>query len=175
MRLILLLVSALVVQEIATTGVALLSAHQAGYSIVLITLIFALATAFDLIVGYAAGKWVQREFGHSRLVQWGEKTAKRFHEYLGHSGSRATLALVGFVSYAYVNSFLASWLEFSPLETGLWLFLGDLAWYALMWLIVLGIHSTGSSVSTEIYLSVGASILFIIGIRFVAKSVLKRE
>jgi membrane protein YqaA with SNARE-associated domain len=175
MRLWLILIGALLVQEIATTSVVLLSAHQAGYSILLITLIFILATTFDLVVGYMAGKWVQQRFGHSRLVKWGERTARRFHTYLGKSGSRATLVLVGFVSYAYINSFLASWLEIPPREAALWLFIGDLGWFALEWLLVLGIHSTGSGVSTELYLSVGISILFIIGIRFIAQNLLKRE
>ena len=174
MRLWLLLIGALIVQEIATTNIVLLSAHRAGYSGLLIALIFVLATAFDLAVGYLIGKYVQRRFAGSKLVTKAATLARRFERYLGRYGARITLLLLGFVSYAYVNSFLASWLELPAEELMLWLFLGDLGWYALEWLLVLGTRSVSSSLSTELYISVGISILFIATLRLLSSYIFKR-
>jgi membrane protein YqaA with SNARE-associated domain len=173
MRLWLILIGTLIIQEIATTNVVLLEAHRAGDSGWIIFGIFLLATTFDLFVGYVAGKWVQKRFAGAKLVKRAEREARRFEKYLGTGSERATLALIGFVSYAYVNSFLASWLEISATEACVFLFIGDLGWYALEWLLVLGIRSTSSNISTELYLAVGVSLVFIIGLRFLANYLFK--
>lgn len=171
MRLWLLLVAVFLVQEVATTNLVLLQAWRAGYSLLIIGAIFAVAALFDIIVGYEAGMYV-RGLKNVKLVARSERFAEKFKKSAGKWGVRGTLVFIGALNFPYVNAFFASLLSVPPAETLLYVFLGDLIWFALQWGIVLGVHSITTNLVTELMLVVAASLVAIAIAHFVYRQII---
>jgi hypothetical protein len=49
--------------------------------------------------------------------------------------------LLGNFSFPYINAFIAAWLDVPFWESFFWLFVGNMIWYGLMWLVVIGVSS----------------------------------
>lgn len=135
----LLAVIVLTLQEVVTLNALLFAAKQGHYTIWVIHLIFAVATAFDIWIGYKIGKWTKNRYTTGRIVRFANKVSERFHAFMGKRGRKIAVFLLGNFSFPYVNAFLAAWLDIPFWEAFILLYIGNIVFYVVGWLFILGI------------------------------------
>ena len=174
MRLWIFIIFVFIVQEFVSTNTVLFEVRQYHYNIWLVHLIFILATLFDIWLGYFLGKWLQKTLKQNRLMVWTSKWANKINNFMGKKGNRFSLILLGASNYPYLDSFLVSWLEVPLKDVFLYLLIGELIWYAIEWLFVLGIKTIVPNPYEAVYILIGASILLSIIIRLASKKLANR-
>jgi membrane protein YqaA with SNARE-associated domain len=130
-----------IVQELVTTNAVLLQAYEQEYNGWIIFLIFLAATTFIISLGFFLGKFVQKRFAQSKVVVYTERKVRKLESMVGKTGKRVALVSLGFANFNYINAFIASWLSLSFREVFVYLFIGDLLWYILNSLMILGVHT----------------------------------
>lgn len=136
------IVFALITQEIVSLNAVIFAAYHYHFHVVLIHILFLIATAIDIIIGFIIGKYVRRKMTHGKIVAFAEKWSARFHSYVGRRGRWVALLAIGNFSFPYINAFLAAWLDMPFIESFIFIFIGNIIWYISLWLLVLGIAST---------------------------------
>jgi hypothetical protein len=140
MKLVVLLVLVLTIQETISVNAVLLKAHQSHFSIWVVHLIFLIGTSLDIVIGYVAGSLLRRllkraEWGN-RLTQWCDQLARGKSVDLA---KRPGLLILGFLGQPYLDSFIGSWLVAPFSDVFVMVMIGNSFWYASCWLIVLGV------------------------------------
>lgn len=153
------IISTLFLQEPASTGAAILVIREYGINVGFINFLWFLATSFDIAVGYGIGVWVRRRFPRSRFVRWAEKEAAYVEEHLGKRGADLSAFLLGFVSIAYINGFLFSWLKISFQRSFTFILLGNAAYWAAAWLLAIGVRSVVDDWRIALVVVIGAGLL----------------
>ncbi len=161
------LLPALFIQEAVTLAATLVQALRSGTSPVVINLIWAAATSFDIMAGFWLGRATRRRLHSWRVVQSVERAVARLDRRIGERGLRLVLVSSGFVMYPYVNAFLFSWLDAPFSEVFTLIFLGDALYWAFIWGAVTGISFLSGKSLVAMYLIVIVfAILTIGGSRF---------
>ncbi|HVO28835.1 MAG TPA: hypothetical protein VMT81_02545 [Candidatus Paceibacterota bacterium] len=161
---------ALVFQEVATTGAALVDASAWHLNLWIIDLIWFAATAGDIAAGFFIGRWIQRRFAGSRFDALAKRMSAKVERAAGRTGARLSLVLLGFVSYPYVTAFVASWLTDLPLrDVFLCTILGNALWYAFEWATVFGIAAAGRNYELIFAIIAAAGILLIFAGNFIRR------
>jgi membrane protein YqaA with SNARE-associated domain len=161
MKLWLRIIIVFVVQEVVLMNTTLLQAHQLGYSVIVMTLIFLAASIFDVFVGYKLGTWLQKRFAERKIVAHFKHQVQSLEQLLGSRGYRLVLTMLGFVNFNYVNAFLASWTQLPFKTIATYLVLGDMLWYCTASVVIRGI-TTFVNPFYAIYVVMGISIGFLI-------------
>ncbi len=129
----------LVFQEVVSLNALIFETHRGAYNPWTIHIIFLFVSAFDIWIGFVAGRWVQKKYHNGKIIRFVQKWSDRFEAYAGKKGKRAALLVLGFISYPYINSFIASWLDVSFAEMFIFIFIADVLWYIAAWLVILGV------------------------------------
>lgn len=132
---------ALITQEVISLNAVIFAAHAHRLPVVLIHVLFVLATIIDIVIGYAIGAYARKKLTRGKITSFAEKWSARFASYAGKKGRWVALLILGNFSFPYINAFLAGWLEMPFIESFIFLFLGNIVWYGFLWLIVLGVVS----------------------------------
>lgn len=135
----LLIILIVFLQETVTLNGLLVKAHQGDYSIWVITGLFVIATAIDIVVGYVVGKRVKHHWNKGGIKLFATKWSHRFNLYIGKHGRKIYLLLLGFFSFPYLNAFITAWLNVPFWESFWYLFFGNMIFYVTSLLLVLGI------------------------------------
>ncbi len=167
MRLLLILFAAFVGQEYISSNAAMLAVYQAHYSVWLIHALFLAATALDILVGYAAGKWIQRRFADAKITQAAKRVAGKLDSFMGKRSKWLSLIILGFINYIYVSAFLIAWLDVSFFEMALFLSIGDLLWYASEWVLIAGVSIVFPNPYLAFAAVLGISLAVVIAVRFI--------
>ncbi len=154
-----LVILALIFQEPATTDATFFQARQQNLNLWIIHLIWFLATCFDIWFGFVLGKWLQRKFQDSRIVTFSNGLAGKVDGFIGRRGEKFALILLGTINFPYINSFLASWLKLPFKSIFVLIFIGDAIWYAIEWMINLGVRSLIPDPHLALYVIVGTALL----------------
>ena len=138
---VLFIFAGLFVQEIISLNALIFATHHGLYSPMLIHLLFVVATIFDIIIGFFIGIFLRKKTCNTRVTAYIQKLSDRFA--LGTKKYRRwlVLLLLGNFSFPYINSCIAGYLDMPFWESSLFIFIGDIVWYATIWLVVLGISS----------------------------------
>lgn len=167
MKLWLLIIAVFLGQELITTNAVLLEAYKEGYPLWPIHILFIACTIFISWFCYFLGKWAQKRFGHTKIIRYSQTRALKINGFLGNSGQRMALFVLGFIGMVQAMAFLASWLDLSLSEVIFLLCLGDIIWYVIEWLVVLGANAAAADYA--IYIVIGISLILTVGIKFAAR------
>jgi hypothetical protein len=168
----LILTIALIFQEVATAGAALLSAHENGLNPWLIHAIWFAATIGDIAIGYYLGKWIQLRFKNSKIDIWAKKWAVKIDRSIGKTGMKISLILLGIVMYPYLLAFVASWLPNLSLEDiFLYTTAGNLIWYIFEWATILGITAAGHNYQLIFAIIAAVGIVAILVVNFIRRKI----
>jgi hypothetical protein len=162
-----LAIGVFIVQELAATNAVLLELYQRHYNLWLVHLIFLVNTAWGIVIGFWAGRFVQRRFAGTRLVSYFQGKASDLENFVGKNGKRGTFMLLSMVSFNYVATFIGAWFATSFWEMFSFFFLGNLIWYALEWGLVLSVNSFVVNPFYALYVTIGLSILISIILNFI--------
>ncbi len=171
--LLIIIILALIVQEPATTDATLFQARQNHFNILLIHLIWLIATCIDIFLGFYLGKWIQKTFKGSRFEVFSNKWADKIERFIGRNGEKFVLILLGIINFPYINSFLASWLKLSFRNIFILIFIGDTIWYAIEWAINLGVRSLIPDPHLALYIIVGTALILSIFYKTLLNKLLK--
>ncbi len=156
----LFIIAALFLQEPATTDAAIFQIRHLGLNLWLINGIWLLATAIDICVGYAVGKWIQRHYKNSRIVRATERWADKIEAFIGRSGERFACIFIGVINFPWLNAFVFSWLKLSFRNIFVLIFIGDFIYWAIEWGINIGVRSIFTNSHTALYMVVALGLLF---------------
>jgi membrane protein YqaA with SNARE-associated domain len=150
---------ALITQEIVSLNTVLFWVYHYHFHVVLIHILFIVATIIDIVVGFIAGKFVRRKMTHGKIVRFAEKWSARFNSYVGKRGRWVALLIIGNFSFPYINAFLAAWLDMPFVESFIFIFIGNMIWYVSLWLLVLGVASVVPNSWTALAVIVGITLI----------------
>lgn len=134
-----------------------------------------MATTIDICAGYVVGKWIQKRFQGTRFSIWSEHWANKIENLIGKKGEKFAIALLGVINFPYVNSFFISWLKLPFRNIFILLFVGDLMYWIIAWLINISIRNYFSNPHTVLYIVIGIGLLISIVSKFVLTKILKKS
>lgn len=144
---------AFLVQEAVLIAPALVLAHGAQFSLILLFLLWIFATIFMVLLGYLLGKVTQYYFQNWKFQIFLTKKAESIEGTLGDKGQNVFLFILGIFYYPYVIGFAASWFKHSMSNVILYIVLGDCLWFVINLGIAYGILQLTTSVATAVILS----------------------
>ncbi len=147
-------------QEAVTTSAALFEADKLGLNLWGVHALWLVLEIFDLMLGYAIGKLVQRRYAKSRFVRRAERVARSLEKRMGRYGRNLILIVMGFFLFPYLSSFFVSWLADPFLSLAPLLFIGDAFYYATEWGIALGALQTSAGLYAALAALFGLALLF---------------
>jgi hypothetical protein len=169
------IIPALFIQEPASTDAAIFQIRILHLNLILINIIWLIATIIDIYIGYKIGKWTQKKFEKTKIVTKSVVWATRIENFIGKQGESFTLILLGIINFPYANSFLGSWLKISFKKLFLLIFIGDVIYWAIEWGINIGIRTFITNSSTALYTVIGIGLLFTIFSKAIFSRLLKGE
>lgn len=175
MKLWILIIVTLMFQELVSTNVVLLDALQHGYNFWIINSIFVITTAVGILIGYWLGKWIQKIFHKSKAVVYFEKRAKKLNDFMGINGTRLSLIFLSIIDFNFMDSFLAAWLPISFWEVFIFLFIGNLIWYACLLLLIFGVNTYIKNPYETFSILIGISVVLTIVFRLISRKLLKNK
>lgn len=155
----LFIIFALVTQEVISLNTVILEVHRYNFHVGLIHILFMAATALDIIVGFTFGTYAKKHLTNKKLVAFAEKWSARFYTLVGKKGKWVALIILGNFSFPYINAFIAPWLNLSFIESFIFIFIGNMIWYATVWLFVLGVVSVVPNPLTGLFVIIAIVIL----------------
>ncbi len=138
MRIWILIVAVQLIQELATAGAVFIQARDLHLNLWSVHAIFLAATLFDIAVGYSVGLWAKRKMYDTRLDRFIDRNSKALLHVIGRRGEKFALVVLGFVNYVYIDSFICAWLDIPKRTMFLYLAIGDVLQYALLWTVLYG-------------------------------------
>jgi membrane protein YqaA with SNARE-associated domain len=172
MSLWLFILGALIVQEGVSTGAALMTALHYQFSIWLIHATFVAASLLDIFAGYGIGALLHPRVKNTRVGAYTQKKAALARAAMGKGGERTVLFLAGLLNPAHIDAFVFAILRIPLVDVVIFVFLGNVCWYAAMWMLVSGVTTvapnlmTGISIVAVIILSVFVAIRRLVMTRF---------
>lgn len=152
---------ALISQELVAINAVIFKTYNGHYNVILIHLLFIVATLLDIWTGFYVGKFVQKKYPNGKLTRFTKKWIDKFQNYIGKKGKRLAILILGAFGFPYVNAFIVSWLNVSFREATVILTIGNMISYTLLWLIVLGITSLIPNPLIAFAAIIGVSIIII--------------
>ena len=174
MKLWLIIVVALLFQELISTNAVLLDALHMNYNLWIIHGIFVITTSFGIAVGYWIGKLVQKIFLKNKTNLYFKKRADQINGFMGNNGTRLSLVFLSIIDFNFMDSFLSSWLPIPFWEIFTFLFIGNLLWYVSEWLLILGINTYFHNIYEAFSIVIAASVVITIIFNLLSKNLLKR-
>jgi len=174
MNLWLFIIAAIFIQEPASTDAAIFQVRTHGINLWLINAIWLAATAVDIALGYAIGKWVQKRFAESRLIKASERWADRIADFIGRAGERLAIILIGVINFPYLNAFIFSWLKLRFRTLFILIFIGDAIYWAIEWAINIGVRSVITDSHTALYVVVALGLVLSVISKVILNKVLKK-
>jgi membrane protein YqaA with SNARE-associated domain len=155
------LIFALIVQEFASAGAALIAAQQNHLNFWLVNVVWLCGTIFDILFGYLLAKRLKTVV-HPRWVQHSERRVKRLQARIGKYGENIALLLLAIIDYPWLNSFIGSWLDIPFKNILICTLIGNLVWYAIEWAGVLGIVTFAPHFNYWLLVAAGGVLVVII-------------
>jgi hypothetical protein len=169
MHIWLLVIGALFVQESISASLVILDAYRAGYSPILITMLWFSIALLEITVGFFVGTFIKQRYSHTGFEKWIEARIATVTETIGIQSEEVLLIALAFLS-PFVAGIVSSWITTRLRKILIFCMIGDFIWYIWVWLRVLGVNEFASSFKEA------AWILFAVGILFaVIVSTIKRR
>ena len=154
-----LVASALVLQEFASSAIVFIIALQNNFPIWEINLIWICATSLDMYVGFMLGKLTKEKFHNTRFFRWVERWINKGKTELGPYGEKMSLALLGVINFPFINTFIGAWIGLPFSMAFLLTLAGNFVWFLFLWGTVLGLSTFVSNSSIIILILIVAGIL----------------
>jgi hypothetical protein len=138
-------------------------------------LVWIVATAIDIWLGFKIGKWLKRFWSGTKFETFSKTWAARIEHFIGKKGEKFVLMLLGVINFPWANSFLFSWLDWDYRTMFIFIFIGDAIWYALEWGINVGVRSIIPDPHLTIYMVVLGGLSFGIISKLILNRVLKKN
>jgi membrane protein YqaA with SNARE-associated domain len=152
-------------QEFASVSAVLALAYRDGYNLLILHVLWVVATVVDISLGYFLGRYLgELVFKNSRFGHVLERWAKKFEDRVGKSGQSFSLMLLGFVLSPYLAGFIVAWMELSFNDVLLFVALGDILWYLFAWAAVIGL--TAAVPNMEVFIIVVICIAIALSLAF---------
>ncbi len=167
------IILAVIFQEPASTDAAIFQARTLHLNLLTINLVWLVATAFDIWLGYRVGKWVQTKFYGRKLITKFSILAGKFEDFIGKRGENFALIFVSVINFPYVNALIGSWLKIPFKKLFLLIFIGDAIYWLIEWGINIGVRSFVTNTTTALYIVIGIGLLFAIFSKSILSKILK--
>jgi membrane protein YqaA with SNARE-associated domain len=138
MSLWLLVAGVLIPQEFATTAAVLALATENNLPMWPIHIIWIIASFLDMYAGFALGAVLKKKLSGTGPGRRVDRWVDKFKRAVGEHGDKVSLALLGFIDFPYLNTFLAAWLGIPMRLAFILTLIGNFAWYMAVWAAVLG-------------------------------------
>jgi hypothetical protein len=168
-------IAALLIQESISTAAMLAAALRLGLNIWVIHGIWLAATVGETAIGYVVGGWLRRHYGDSRVGRWAERIARDIGRTVGARGERFFLFSLAFLLYTWMAGFVAAWMGISLEVTLVFIVLGNLAWYGLVWGTALGVNAVSPNFITVVIMIVAFGVALTVATAVVQKSQKKKH
>ena len=155
---LLLAFAILLVQETITFTSVIFSTHRGLYPVIVIHLLFLLATLIDIGVGYFVGSFFKKKFPKSRFARFMDKAADKLSLRKEKYRRWLALLILGNFSFPWINACIAGYLELPFWESAFFNFLGDIFWYASIWMIAIGASALFKNFFTGLVVAVAAAL-----------------
>ncbi|MDB4984482.1 MAG: hypothetical protein JWM20_661 [Patescibacteria group bacterium] len=153
---LLLAFAVLLLQETATLTSLIFATHKGVYPASVIHILFLIATLIDIVAGYFLGRFLKRKFPRSKVGAFVDRLAKLFSFRESRYKRWLALFLLGNFSFPWLNSCIAGYMELPFWESAFFNLLGDILYYASLWLIAIG----AASLFKNFYYGLIAAIVF---------------
>ncbi len=97
------IVLALFIQEPATTDAVIFQVRNLHINILLINIIWLIATTIDICIGYKIGIWVQNRFRDTKLITKSSLWATKVENFIGKRGENFALIFLGIINFPYLR------------------------------------------------------------------------
>ena len=174
MKLWLIIIGSLLIQELASVNAVLLNARELGYNLWIIHGIFIVVTSFDIWLGYQIGVWFKQRLHGKKLTGYIARGAAKLDHFMGSNGKKFSLVVLGLVNFPYLNGFFIPWLATDLREAFLFILLGDSLWYVSEWLLILGVKSFVHDPYIALVAVLGLSVVLIVALRFVSRKLFSK-
>lgn len=134
-------IGSVIVQEPVSTDAVIFQIRHLHLNLLIVNSIWVIATVFDIWFGYTLGKFIQKKIANTKFEQKVLRLVKGVEHFMGKKGEWFTLVLLGIINFPYANSFLASWLSISKRDVFICLFIGDVLYWGIEWMINIGVRS----------------------------------
>lgn len=171
----LFVIACLFIQEPTSTDAAIFLVRQNHLNLWVVNVIWLAATIIDIVVGYLVGKWIQRAFQSTRLVAWSKQWAEKIEQFIGKSGERFVVILLGVINFPYLNAFLFSWLRLSFKNLFVLLLIGNAIYWLIEWGINIGVRSAVADPHMALYVIVAVGLLFSVISKALLNKMLKKQ
>ena len=162
---ILLVFLGLFVQEIISMNALVFATSHGAYPTLLIHIVFVIATLIDIGIGFFIGKFLRKKTSGSKVALWIQKTSDRFSLSTKKYRRWIALLLLGNFSFPYINACIAGYLDMPFWESLFFIFIGDLIWYATVWLVVISISSLVKNLFIAFLIIIMIALLVMIAVR----------
>jgi hypothetical protein len=145
MHIWLLVIGSLFLQESISTSLALLTAYRAGYSPILITVAWFFIALIEISAGFYFGKFLKKRFAGSKFETWVLKQVSNVTQVIGAENERLLLIALTILTFPTIAGLIAAWIDISLVSTLVYCMIGDLLWYAWVWVRVFGADEFAAS------------------------------
>ncbi len=125
-----LLVFALITQETLLSHVAIFGARDSGLPWMLIHLMWLFITVLHIVLPYMLAVTLSKRVTNQTFWRFIKKLETHFS--VDNKASSFLFFVLGIFNFVYINSFLLGFLKVKPFKPTIYIFLGDLVWYALV-------------------------------------------
>lgn len=157
------LLAALFLQEWVLLNTVLLAARNGLYAPSLFFILFSVASAIDIIVGFYIGKYLKKRTSQTKIGRYIEKLSNRFSRSVNSPKRWLVFLILGNFSFCYINAAVMGYLELPFWEASAYNFFGNILSIVLAWYAVVGINTFFKNIylaaAIIIALSVGVILL----------------
>jgi membrane protein DedA with SNARE-associated domain len=168
---ILFLLSGIFIQEFVLLNALIVATHHGLYVASVVFILFVVATAIDIGIGFYIGSYLRRKTSQTRFSRYIQRKSEQFSFKKENPKRWLTLLVLGNISFCYINAAVAAYLELPFWESQAYNFFGNILSYTLLWYAVGSI----SDVFQHNYFVEGGVILLIILIAVLLQKVSARR
>ncbi len=137
----LFLLTAIFLQELVVLNAFIVMVHTGAYPAIGIFILFIIATAVDIIIGFYIGHYFSKKTATSKFHRYIKKQSESFSFSQGSPKRWLTLLVLGNISFCYINAVIAGYLELPFWESQAYNFFGNILSYIFLWYAIGGVNT----------------------------------
>lgn len=169
------IIFSLIVQEPASTDATIFLVRENHINLILIHTIWLFATLMDITIGYIIGKWIQTKSKDTKVGIWAKQWAERIEYVIGKRGEYFAIILISIINFPYLNAFILSWLNIRFRKLLILIFLGDLIYWIIEWIINIGVRNNIQNSHTVLYVVVILGLVLLIVSKILLNKIFKKN
>ncbi len=126
-------------QETFSFNLVLLDSYRDHRNLWPIHVCFLATTLADFVIGDTLGRFIKRRASQTWLMTRLNAFFSATERLIGRFGWKLALVLMGQLAPTYINAMIATFLDLNRRDAFIFVILGELLWYGLLWSFVLSV------------------------------------